>query len=232
MPAILRYATFLLIPALHLLSLSGIAAQIPFAPSGNPQVEQEVDLGQANEVFLYFENLSPDDTLRLHWRLLEWSQPDGWDIDLCDFGTCYIGIPGNALMAPATGDDHPYLKLIVQPGSVPGAGWLWFRVYEEGHANDNYADVFFSLYTPGVTAVKETGAASVRVFPNPVRERLWVENFGDQNLPARLTDAAGRPVWEGVLPQQERAGISVETLPAGAYFLQTGQAMRRILVHP
>ena len=93
--------------------------------------------------------------------------PDGWDIDLCDYGLCYVGIPAGGTMNPVSGSTQAYLKLIVQPDTIAGAGWLWFQVYEVGN-NSNFVDVYFSLHTPGTSGTASPGqSAGLRIFPNP-----------------------------------------------------------------
>ena len=103
---------------------------------------KELQFNLANECYIYFTNPSGD-TLHLRWRMIESNLPDSWVADLCDYGTCYSGIPSNGLMSPVYDTIQPYLKLIVQPGENAGACWIWFRAYENGNQT-NYADVFLT----------------------------------------------------------------------------------------
>ncbi len=96
-----------------------------FQPLSGPLLVREVAFEQATECTIFFENLSGS-PLQLRWRSGEVSMPDGWDIDLCDYGLCYVGIPASGVMNPISGSTQAYLKLIVQPDTVAGAGWLWF----------------------------------------------------------------------------------------------------------
>ncbi len=191
-------------------------------------LSQEVELNQANECYIHFDNPSGD-TLWLKWRQLEISMPTDWNIDLCDYGTCYIGIPPNGNMNAVFDTIQPYLKLIVQPGTTPGTAWCWFRVQEAGNAA-NFSDVYFSLYTPGITATQNVEAASVRVFPNPAREIIVIENPDAQTVPARIFNGTGHLVWQENLAPGNQTRIALADWPSGLYFLQAGKKTQRLVI--
>lgn len=221
------------IPAFILLLL--LAAKTgftqPFFPVPGPVLEKEVAFNQANECYIFFNNPSGD-SLQLRWRSLSADMPQGWAADLCDYGLCYVGIPPNGTMNPVFDTVQPYLKLIVQPGNAPGSAWFWFRVFEKDN-EDNYADVYFSLFTPGTTAVYAPGPVSLAAFPNPVRDLLFIENKETKGRQARLLDMAGRPVRELYVPPGDRSTVEVGTLPGGAYFLHVaGEKVQKIIKRP
>ncbi len=198
-----------------------------FIPVPSGLLQQEVLPEQANECFIFFENLG-EDTLQLRWKQLEAHFPPAWMVDLCDFGHCYTGIPASGLMNPAAIPDEPYLKLIVQPGTIPGDAWLWFRVWVDG-APANFADVFFSLQTPGVTAAGEPSKSTLQLFPNPVSDRLFLENRNDMPLPVRIFDGNGIQKWEGSLPPFQQTGFPVGDWPPGWYFIHSPAGTRSFL---
>ena len=199
-----------------------------FQPVLSPLLSQEVHLEQANECYIYLQNPSGD-TLRLKWRQLEMSLPAGWDIDLCDYGTCYIGVPPNGSMNPVYDTVQPYLKLIVQPGTTPGMAWCWFRVQEVDNSA-NFLDVYFSLFTPGVTGTVAVEEPSIQVFPNPARDFLVIDHPAARTVAARLVDVTGRTVWQADMAPQAQTRISVAGWPAGLYFLQMGKQTRRVVI--
>lgn len=210
------------------LLLSRLALAQTFTPVSGPLLQQEVAFQQANECYIYFDNPSGD-SLTLRWRQLEISMPEGWDVDLCDYGLCYIGIPNNGTMQPVADTIQPYLKLIVQPELTPGAAWLWFRVWEEGNA-DNFQDVYFSLHTPGTVGAQEAQGEALRVFPNPVSDFLFLENNQPDALTARLFDANGQLVGEKAVPGSSRETWPVGDLPTGNYFLKIGGRVKIIAI--
>lgn len=190
-------------------------------------LDQELSFNQANECFIYFDHPAAD-TLHLKWRQLEVSLPEGWTVDLCDYGLCYTGIPANGTMNPAYDTVRPYLKLIVQPNTTPGSAWLWFRAAAVDN-NANYADVYFNLFTPGTTGISTPVSAPVRTYPNPVGNTLFIENNTTSALPFRLTDGLGREIRRSEVPEKTTETIDVSPYPAGIYWLQTHEKTDLIL---
>lgn len=211
---------------LFFMAAAPLASAQTFDPVPGALLQKEVAMEVANECYIFFDNPGGD-SLRLRWKRMENSSPADWITDLCDFGLCYVGIPAGGLMNPAVGNEQPYLKLIVQPGITPGAAWLWFRVWEDG-VPANFADVFFDLHTPGVTSAPGAFPRDVRVFPNPASDHLFLDNAADRPLPVWLTDAMGRPVWNGEIAPGERHSIDLAPWPAGVYFLKTDRGTRLV----
>ena len=202
-----------------------------FQPFPAPLLVSEVAFEQATECTIFFDN--PSGTpLQLRWRSGEVSMPDGWDIDLCDYGLCYVGIPAGGTMNPISGSTQAYLKLIVQPDTIAGAGWLWFQVYELGN-DSNFVDVYFSLLTPGTsgTALPDQ-PAGLRIFPNPASDVLFLENiFDTENATARILSITGQVMWEGETPAEQTTQISTSNWPRGVYFVQAGGETKKVVLH-
>jgi len=199
-----------------------------FQPLPGPVLEQEVAFQQANECYIFFDNLLGD-TLQLRWRSFSVSKPEDWVIDLCDYGLCYTGIPPNGTMNAVYDTIQPYLKLIVQPGTTPGSAWLWFRVFEKDNES-NALDVYFSLYTPGTTSANEPEALDIEVFPNPAFDILFVENKGLQSEWLEILSPTGRKIWRRPVSPGEQKMIEVNTWPAGLYYLARGSHFQKILI--
>ena len=181
-------------------------------------LDRELAFNEANECYIYFDNPSGD-TLRLKWRQLEVSMPEGWSVDLCDYGLCYTGIPANGTMNPVFDTIQPYLKLIVQPNAVAGTAWFWFRAIEVGN-EANFADVYFNLFTPGTVGAGGPEISIARIFPNPANNVLFVENTSALPLPARLTDISGRILWQKTILPAVMENVDLLPYPSGLYFLQ------------
>ena len=218
-------------PVRHFLICFFLAAKPAFAQTffatPAPLLEQEVAVEQANECYLFFNNPSGD-SLRLCWKKVETAYPSEWTVDLCDLGTCYVGIPAAGLMAVATGSTQPYLKLIVQPGTTPGDGWLWFRVYDDTQP-ENFADVFFSLHTPGLTAMQTPAVPGLQAYPNPVSDVLHLDNDTENQIFARLVHVSGAEQWTGQLASREHLTLDASNWPAGIYFLKTSANTQVVL---
>ena len=59
-----------------------------------------------------FPNTSGD-SLALSWRYIDGGWTDGWDVNLCDLGECYTGVPADADMLAMGAEGAGFLKLIV-----------------------------------------------------------------------------------------------------------------------
>lgn len=148
-----------------------------------------------------FANPGPD-SLQLRWKLLGAEWPSGWNVDLCDYGSCYSGIPATATMVPAAPDVLPFLKLIVQPGMVAGEGSVTFRVYLAQDITQAVT-VHFSFVAQGATSTLSEVAASVQAFPNPASQVLFVQYRG------------GKPFLEGFVlgPDGRLFGSPIRLFP-------------------
>lgn len=200
----------------------------PIFSDPGPLVSAEVAFNQANIVFCYFYDSIPD-TLSLKWRRLEFSSPLGWDIDLCDYGQCYSGVPFSGVMLPAPDSANPFLKLIVQPGMFTGSAWIWFRVARVDQPA-SYRDIFFSLRTPGTTAVCSPVGKALQLFPNPVSTFCMFLNEGDVPGRAELIDWTGclrASVW---LNGGEAVRLSTENLEPGGYLVSFLGEYKRMFV--
>lgn len=205
-----------------------------FRPLPGPLLTQEVELEAANERFIYLENLTSD-TLRLRWRVGEVSKPEEWDMDLCDYGLCYAGIPNSGTMNPIWGATRAYLKLIVQPDTFPGEAWVWFRVWEQGH-DSAWVDVYFSLHTAGVvSAPTAMGSASIewKIYPNPARDVLYIQaaSVRESNTFTQVLDSRGQVMWSGDLTGDFPYTLETAQWPRGLYFLQAGQTAQPFVLH-
>lgn len=218
----------ILLPAVVLCWINMAFGQT-FMASPSTVLTRELAFNQANECYIYFTNPSGD-SLHLRWRLVESNLPDNWVADLCDYGTCYSGIPSNGLMNVVEDTIQPYLKLIVQPGENAGACWIWFRAYENGNQS-NEVDVFFNLHTSGTLKAEEwqiTG--SVLVFPNPVSDELLLNNQTPEKRQILILNGSGDLYWKGTIPPTNTITLPVSHWPEGTYLYHTGKKTGKILL--
>jgi hypothetical protein len=196
--------------------LAGMAIQLPaqtFFPLLGAVLEQEVLPNLANECYIHFEDDVNTDSLHLKWRLADATIPQGWDISLCDYGTCYSNIPPGKTMLPAYDTIQPYLKLVVLPNAEAGAAWIWFRVSRVGDDTD-FQDVYFEVHTPGFVRIK--------IWPNPVSDILYVQqNLGTRlnTYPTTICASTGQIMWTGKL--DELSEINIKNWSSGMYILKS-----------
>jgi hypothetical protein len=205
-----------------------VAVAQTFQAAPGPVHVQQMALLEANECLLRFTNPSGD-SLRLRWRLLEKSAPESWKFDICDYGACYANFPSSGWMNYVYDTIRPYLKLIVQPGQTPGDAWLRYRVFEADHS-DNFQDVYFSLFTPGITAVTAPGISALRVFPNPANDFLVVENPSEAEQIFQLFNHLGQQVQQQSIAPRSREQYPVQGLHNGLYYLHSPNRTFTLLI--
>lgn len=111
------------------------------------------------------------DSLGLSWRRVEGGWTEGWDVNLCDLGECYTGVPADADMLPMGPDGTGYLKLIVNALEWEGNCFLHFWVWPTGN-QDALVHVYFDLRNDaqvsgfGHITVSDEGPAA---YPIPAR---------------------------------------------------------------
>lgn len=109
------------------------------------------------------------DSLGLTWRRIDGGWTEGWDVNLCDLGECYTGVPGFADMLPMPPEGAGFLKLIVNALNTEGECFLHFWVWPTGHP-DALVDVYFDLRNGAVSAVANAIMETAsQPHPNPVR---------------------------------------------------------------
>ena len=124
--------------------------------------------------------------------------------------------------------------------STPASGYQW---YVDGDAvagatdqewaplvNGNYSVVItdangcHSQSLPvyfGTVGVVDAAVRGLRIFPQPATEEVLVTGLLE-TTPARLLDATGRAVWQGIL-QRSTARIDLRGLRSGRYVLELGE---------
>ena len=91
----------------------------------------------------------------------------------------------------------------------------------------------------GIVPVQESDLddVSIEMFPNPTVDMLLIQVSATgraKDLTLDIFDATGRLVYCHLTPivNRETAGISLATLPAGAYFLRLTDAQGRRMIQP
>ncbi|NNE16279.1 MAG: T9SS type A sorting domain-containing protein [Saprospiraceae bacterium] len=144
--------------------------------------------------------------------------PAEWEAQVCDIITCWLWNiheqPNNqGFNTLAPGDTTSSLQYVnVQNNGVAGTGTIKFCVYKS-FDYENTTPEFCSMIS---TSFSETELLDVKIYPNPVSENLFIENFSDiENI--RITTLEGRKVLQ---TKDTRSGfVDVSQLNSGIYFL-------------
>lgn len=109
------------------------------------------------------------DSLGITWRRVGGGWTEGWDVNLCDLGECYTGVPSDADMMPMPPDGAGFLKLVVNAFDIEGECVLHFWVWPTGN-QDALVNVYFDLRNGAVSTVDEPEAQRTpRAWPNPIQ---------------------------------------------------------------
>ena len=109
-----------------------------------------------------------------------------------------------------TKQDYLYITLL---NELPSVMYLRLR-YDSDSCNFPYFLANSNL---------PEAAAKPGIFPNPVDEKVFLKNEGEKEIRFSITDQFGRMVKTGKASDE----IPVNGLPAGMYFLQLDQSLRR-----
>src|SRR5687768_8832992 len=69
------------------------------------------------EFTIYIKN-NYSSSIQMNWTKINQNLPAGWDYALCDYQTCYPGIPSSGSMSPILPGDSGYFKLNILSGST------------------------------------------------------------------------------------------------------------------
>ena len=123
-----------------------------------------------------------EDSLGLSWRYVGGGWTDGWDVNLCDLGECYTGVPADAEMIPCAPDGAGYLKLLVNALGIEGECVLHFWVWPTGN-QDALVNIYYDLRNGGVSHIHSAAKPpSLVAYPNPVRSGEEVRISGEPSL--------------------------------------------------
>ena len=164
------------------------------------------------------------DSLALSWRWVDGGWTETWDINLCDLGECYTGVPADADMMPMGPEGAGFLELIVNSLETEGNCFLHFWVWPTGN-QDALVNVFFDLRSDAsVVSVPELANPRPVLYPVPATSGTplvleWpdakmrpgtVQLFGPTGALLSCT-----PEWTGTHYQ-----LNTENLPVGSYLLR------------
>jgi hypothetical protein len=209
---------------LLLLALArGTMAQVyTFVPSAAYTALVPMDQYTIHQVDIFHESAEP---YLMSWRLVGNTCPSEWSFQLCDWASCYDGMPNTGNMDPIAPDGYGLLKLTVNPHTTPGSGQLTFWVFPTGQM-DLHQSVTFDFQTDETGILKAVWPSPV-IYPMPAGDVLKISHPHQNNW--QLYSPSGQEVLFG----RHNAGISeipVVELPAGWYLFSMGSFQQAILI--
>lgn len=150
---------------------------------------QHIDTATASSGLLvldiYFETQTAEDITYKFLNLTN-TLPDTWDVGMCDYTSCYIGIPSQGTMTPISQTDasngvRGFFKLNVDNVNVLGDGWLKLYVYDENDF-DRGDTVSWHITFGALSVANDLEQAAFEVWPNPCVDIINVSVAGNYNI--------------------------------------------------
>lgn len=184
-----------------------------------PILTDTADLNTLNIYDIYQINTS-NNSIQLSWQLISTSIPTGWDYSLCEYGTCYPGIPNGGTMDSIVVGSMGFLGLNINPYFIAGTAMVKVYVYETGFFS--LGDTLTWIIHALPTSIHEIELQSkIICYPNPTSDVISID-LGSLKNPEKCSYEIYDPV--GILAKKGIDWNSVEyidvsALSSGTYFL-------------
>lgn len=167
--------------------------------------------------YIYQENKTSGG-LVLGWNRLLADIPAGWDYSLCDFGTCYPGIPPGDVMDTVPVNDKGFLAMNIYPYGIDGKANIVMEVYDV-NAPEIRDTLTWVITVKASADVKEPAKelSQLFVYPNPSTDHATLRFAEVQSGTLRLLNNLGAEVWHTIVTNSKEQKVDVSGLPAGAY---------------
>jgi hypothetical protein len=159
------------------------------------------------------------DTLSMNWRVVYNTLPHSWTIAYCYLGTClYSNIQNHTYPYRLNPGTNSSMQLEVTPVSGAGMGYFQVQTWATGDSANtvtflNYRATINACTVNGITEVE---AASISIYPNPVRDELTVslpQNLDNGRLD--IYNLIGSKVYSQ--PLSATKDFNVSNLETGIY---------------
>lgn len=198
-----------------MIAISSSAQSISFSP--NDTLTRELEPNKLVILNCYISNLTPD-SLDIEWNLISNTLQIGWDYSLCDFGTCYPGIPTKGTMKKMGLTDTAFLKITINPLEISGAGIVSFVVVPKPGEYDTVTFIF----NPSLLSIVENNLTrNLHISPNPASDYIAIDfsQYPIPNTQIYIYNTLGEIVKQENFSNEERNILSTSDLQEGIYFL-------------
>jgi len=219
------YSTFVVLG----ICAASFAQDFIYDPSST--VVAELQTQTYSNVDMYIETPSPQD-ITYRWKLVSNTIPVEWSYSLCDYTTCYPGIPASGTMTPITAADmsngiRASFKITISPNSTYGNGEVKIWVYDQ--ADSNIGDtVTFQLNHTNSAGLTEEVLASMNLYPNPSEGKFNISNPGSKAVDVEIYSVQGNSIQRLNITPESTETIDMSDLSKGVYFahLRVGEMIR------
>jgi len=182
-------------------------------------------------IFDIFQKNTGSSPIILQWERVSVNLPAGWGYSMCDYATCYSGIPaGPSTMDTIYPGNDGFLGLNIDPDVISGSGVVKAFVYQQGFKSNGDTLTWY-VNTSSVGIEELFDSKGIMVYPNPASDVLYLDLNTAEVSSASLTDGSGRVVLE--IPLQNSNRINLSNLSKGFYILNletgSGRLSKRIV---
>lgn len=185
-----------------------------------PYNGEEVTInGSGSTIYTNFYVVNESNESTFVWRrdLLSVSS-QGFDDQLCDDQICYT-TSGNPWICPgpltiAENDSSLFQPKLLTNG-LGGTAHMRYYVLDENENKLDSIDVVFS----STASVNTTNISSIKIFPNPAKNTLTLENLTSSDDEILVFDALGKNVLRSTISNTKEK-IFLKDLKNGVYFVR------------
>jgi hypothetical protein len=184
-----------------------------------------VDVSNFNYESFNIEIETPiEQDIQFKWELVSNTFPESWETSICDYTSCYVGIPADGTMVPYTATEasngtHGFVKMNLTTALNNGTGKVEMYVYD---INDyNIGDtISWEITSLNSASVDDLSNNNLLVYPNPAKDLLIINHKDLQIVDVKMYDLSGKLVVSQVINQQNLS-MDVSSMNRGIYFLHT-----------
>ncbi|MCH2223697.1 MAG: T9SS type A sorting domain-containing protein [Crocinitomicaceae bacterium] len=158
------------------------------------------------------------------WESVSNTLPSGWDISLCDYTGCYVGVPSSGTMTAITlpesqNGTEGFIKLTVGHQEIIGEGTVEIYVFD---SNDHSIGDTISFHLVNGTASNHEIASNepFKIYPNPTKDHLTIKGTGTYS--GAIYNSLGQSVLS--FKRSGLSTINVSNLRKGVYIIKYSNA--------
>lgn len=164
-------------------------------------------------IFDIYQNNVSGDTLNLAWNLVYSNIQAGWDFSLCDYASCYVGLPSSGTMSPVMSASMGFLGLNINPYSIQGTATVRIYVYDINSPSNG--DTLTWIVNSEPSSVSEIREKEILLYPNPADDFLYFSsNYVIKGY--SILDQSGRVIQTS---SASTVNVPVSSLAPGRYTL-------------
>ena len=185
----------------------------------NEQHVEAVILEQNVPHYINFTTQTPRDITFKYERISN-TLPEEWDLTLCDYNGCYVGVPETGTMTNITRQDaldgiDGFFNLAVNTNDISGEGVVEIYVYDSTDYNVGDTVSWTMSHEAIPNAIDKNEADNISIYPNPASDQIQIR--GIEGYTMTIYNSLGKIIYTKVDASNTRHDIT--NFPSGSYFI-------------